>query len=436
MSAHRMRRARLEVARELAGVAWQALTLPAQLFEHSFLRDGRRAALAGDLRLPPASPPQAPTLAAPAAALRARPLELVLSCAEASGEIHARLWLAALRTELARIGAPPPRVRVLGSPSFDALDCERIDDPVANAAMGLSGVAGQAPYYLGLATRFAAELRARPADLFLPVDSPALHVPLARLARRAGARVVHLVAPQYWGWAPWRAARYRAAVDHCLCLFAFEPAWFQRAGIRATWVGHPLWDALPRVEPCPVEPLGRPPRLARVAALRARVPDLRVSLFQERPERRELVQGLLAASGCGVWAELATQPLHEGLATCRAAFSVSGTVLLDLLHQQLPAVVIYRLAHAHEQRLRPLLLDAPFIALPNLLAHRALLPEHVFAGDGPAQQVEDELHQLLVEREPRARVRDGLEFAARRLGPPGAAERAARWTLAELAVSR
>ncbi|MBM3975945.1 MAG: hypothetical protein FJ299_03010, partial [Planctomycetes bacterium] len=394
---------------------------------------------------------RAPAIVAPAPLLLARPLELVLSCAEASGEIHARLWLAALRAELARIGAPPPRVRVLGSTGFDALDCERIADPVAQAAMGLSGVASRAPYYLGLATRFAAELRARPADLFLPVDSPALHVPLARIARRAGARVVHLVAPQYWGWAPWRAARYRAAVDHCLCLFAFEPAWFGRVGIRATWVGHPLWDALPRVKPCPVEPLARPPRLAllagtragvierclpwmleRVAALRARVPDLRVSLFQERPERRELVQGLLAASGCGAWAELAEQPLHEGLATCRAAFSVSGTVLLDLLHQRLPTVVIYRLAHAYEQRLRPLLLDAPFIALPNLLANRALLPEHVFADDGPAQQVEHELYQWIAEREPRARLRDGLDLAALRLGPPGAAERAARWTLAEL----
>lgn len=444
--------ARTEVARELWSTAAQALCLPAALAEHAFLRDARRAALATDLALPPVEPETPPDPIEFAGALRARPLELFVGCAEASGEIQARAWLAALRAELERIGAPPPRVRALASPSLAAADVERTDDPVSRAAMGLSGVVGQAPYYLGLCERFARSLRERPADLFLPVDSPALHVPLARIARRAGARVVHLVAPQYWGWAPWRAPRYRAAVDVCLCLFAFEPAWFARAEIEARWVGHALWDALP---PLPARTHAHPsesgaPMLAllpgsrgalverclpwmleRARALRADMPALRVLVFQERRERRERVQALISAAGASEWVALSEEPLHVGLQRCRAALSVSGTVLLDLLHQRLPTVVVYRLAHQREVRLRPWLLDAPYIALPNLLANRPLLAEHVFAGAGPSAQVEAQLRALLTDPAARARVRVGLELAVRRLGPPGAALRAARWALAE-----
>jgi lipid-A-disaccharide synthase len=442
---------RVEVARELAGTAAQALLLPAQVAEHGFLRDARRAALAADLALPPAAPPEPPDPAAHAAALCARPLELFLSCAEASGEIHGRAWLAALRAELARIGAPPPRVRALASPALGAADIERLGDPVSRAAMGLSGILAQAPFYIGLCERFARALRERPADLFLPVDSPALHVPLARIARRARAHVVHLVAPQYWGWAPWRAPRYRSAVDQCLCLFAFEPAWFEREGIAAQWVGHALWDELPALGPRTSEdgepvlallPGTRgalierclPWMLARAAALRARGVALSARVFQERPEQRERVRELVARAGATAWAALAEEPLHVGLRRCRAALSVSGTVQLDLLHQRLPTVVIYRLAREREARLRPLLLDAPYIALPNLLANRPLSPEHVFAGEGPTAAVEAELAALLSDPEARVRARAGLELAARRLGPPGAALRAARWTLAAAAA--
>jgi lipid-A-disaccharide synthase len=439
----------LPVAREVARIAAAAALLPIQLFEHSLLRDARRAELATDIDSAPLVPEPVPAYDRHAPHWKARPLELVVSCAEASGEIHARTWLAALRGELAALGAPEPRVRVLGGPAFDADRVERIADPVSRAAMGLGGIAAQAPYYLGLARDFARALRTRRADLYLPVDSPALHVPLARIARRSGAGVVHLVAPQYWGWAPWRASGYPRAVDLCLCLLAFERAWFERRGIATRWVGHPLLDVLPMVPHCPSEPDARPPCLAllpgsrgglidrslpwmleRAAAVRTRVPALRVLVFQERADQVERVQRHLERARALGWATWSREPLHGGLQHCRAAFSVSGTVLLDLLHHRIPAVVVYPLANAYEQRLRPSLLDAPFIALPNLIANRRNLPEYAFAGAGPRQAVEHDLERALVDRDWRSAVRRGLDAAARRLGPPGAAQRAAGWTLA------
>ena len=36
-----------------------------------------------------------------------------------------------------------------------------------------------------------------------------------------------------------------AAVDHVACILPFEQEYFRRHGVKATFVGHPLFDALP-----------------------------------------------------------------------------------------------------------------------------------------------------------------------------------------------
>ena len=122
--------------------------------------------------------------------------------------------------------------------------------------------------------------------------------------------------------------------------------------------------------------------------------------------------------------------LHATLARARAAFSVSGTVLIDLLHHHLPAIVIYRLGSAREAWLGRHFLTAPYFASVNLLAGRELYPEFAFHGQGPRAEVGLALERCYKDPEWRANTISGLERARRRLGPPGAATRAAREVLA------
>ena len=72
-----------------------------------------------------------------------------------------------------------------------------------------------------------------PWTLFLPVDSPALHVPMARMAHRMGVPTWHFIAPQFWGWAPWRVGRYRRHVERALTILPFEPHWYARHRVAA-----------------------------------------------------------------------------------------------------------------------------------------------------------------------------------------------------------
>jgi lipid-A-disaccharide synthase len=284
----------------------------------------------------------------------------------------------------------------------------------------------------------------------VPVDSPALHVPLARIAKRYGLPVVHHVSPQFWAWAPWRAAAYRRAVDRTLSILPFEPAWFARRGIPVAHVGHPLLDQLAALPPAPRRPAGEPP--PRVLAL---LPGSRVSVIERNlpwmlgaasrarsavagleavvvhggREHEQRLRAITSASGAAGFARVECGDLHASLARAGAALTVSGTVLLDLVHQRLPTVVVYRVGRRRDVWLYRHLLCAPYFASVNLVLGREALPEFCFEGEGPSGAIQAALVRCFLDPRWVRSTRDALELCASRLGPPGASRRAARHVL-------
>jgi lipid-A-disaccharide synthase len=421
----------LEVARALAG----SLLLPLRLADFYFRREDMVSELRSDLEQGTAVPwqPQLPP------GRPSRPLRVFVSCAETSGEIHAAGFVARLRARLEDLGAEPAELIGLGGARLRSAGVQTIEDPVARATMGLRGALAALPYYLDLLSRSGRALEG--CDLAVLVDSPALHVPLGRIARRAGARVLHFVAPQYWGWAPWRTASYRGAVDRGLTILPFEPDWFARRGVPTLHVGHPLLDALPAQVPSPADPDRRaiallpgsrrgivrrnlPWMLAVLRRVRARLGDVEVVLPHADGELAPLLREELARAGATGWVRLEPGNLHASLARARAAFSVSGTILVDLLHQRIPTVVVYGLGSELSRRLSTHILLAPWFALPNLLAAEEVLPEFAYAGEGIQAEVGAALERCYNDEAWRRRCIAGLERAARRLGPPGALDRA------------
>jgi len=377
------------------------------------------------------------------------PLSIFVSAAEHSGEVHAVNLVRALRRACAEAGAPEPHFHGLGGERLAAEGVAVLDDPIARAAMG-ADVLGALPYYLGLLERVAGFLRRERPQLFCPVDSPALHVPMAHIAHRYGTGVVHYVTPQYWAWAPWRVRGYKRAVDLSLTILPFEPAWFERHGVAAAHVGHPQVDELverlePR-EPFPdEEPAKRlvllpgsrrnvirrnlPWMLGCVDRLRETHPDLEVVLAHDDAGHEPLLRELLREGGAEGLVSLELGDLHGALSRARAALSVSGTVLLDLLHHRLPCAVVYRIESRVSAALSGRFLSVPWFSSVNLLAGREVLPESCFAGRGPLERMSSFLSRALGDRAFRSRLRGELDRAAQRLGPPGAPERAARHIL-------
>jgi lipid-A-disaccharide synthase len=239
-------------------------------------------------------------------------------------------------------------------------------------------------------------LRQRP-DAFIGVDAPDFNLGLALRLREAGLRTIQFVCPSIWAWRAGRVKHIAHAVDHVLCLFPFEPEILQRAGIAATFVGHPLADTIPLQPPraasraalgladgdtvIAVLPGSRrseiaanaPAFLQAAAMLQAQRRELRVVL-PVAPGLRPLLEPLLAQHAPDTAIVLLDGRSHDALAACDVTLIASGTATLEAALFKRPMVIAYRMNALSWQIMKRMRLQ-PWVGLPNILCRDFVVPE-------------------------------------------------------------
>lgn len=438
------------VAVTLAREIVRALLVPFRLLAYLPFRHHWRAVardvLEGVAEEPPADPREA--LRAFCAARRpprgGRP-HLFVSAGEASGELHAAALVAAL---------PHVRTTAFGGEALARAGATVRYPLSTHAVMGVRGVLRELPHILRAFAAFLRLLRDDPPDLVVLVDYPGLHVVMAKACKRAGVPVLHYIAPQYWAWGPWRMRRYRRAVDATLTILPFETAFFRRFGVPAAYIGHPLLDELARA---PIDDAAlaaaraRPtlvllpgsrraeiaanlPGMLRVARdLRDAHPELRVVLPHRDPRRTGILQALLREHDAP-WVEHEEGPLAPWLAGARLVLAKSGTGSLEACLHGAPTIVVYRLRGLLATLGYHNILAVPWIAAANLIAGRAVVPEHCFHGDHGWDAVLADARRLWRDDAARDAMRRDLAAVRARLGEPGATARAAAFVRSFLAA--
>ena len=320
----------------------------------------------------------------------ARPT-IFLSVAEASGDLHAAKLLGALRRRLpdARfIGAAGPLMREQG--------CETIIDLTAKASMML-GPLLKPVYYLRAVKRLQESIRQLRPDVVVPVDSPALNWHMCSAAKRAGLPVMYYISPQVWCWAPWRVKKLARLTDAVACILPFEQRYLRDRGVKATYVGHPLFEEIPpRPEPLPdisqawldgtwriaLVPGSRRGELAgHVGALdelarriERRWHGARCTFTAANPSDAGFIRSLIRHSR----SDVAVAQTRQVLAQSHFAVVKSGTVTLEAAYYGVPMVIFYRAAAAFSliRRLAyPWAIRTRHLSLVNILAGRTLVSE-------------------------------------------------------------
>jgi lipid-A-disaccharide synthase len=224
---------------------------------------------------------------------------------------------------------------------------------------------------------------------------------LERRLKRRGIPTVHYVSPSVYAWRRGRIRRVARAADTLLTLFPFEPALYRHTRVNAVFVGHPLADAIAdtdRGEPArrsAREGLGIDPagtviailpgsRMGEIRLLGERFLDAALIVQRQRPDirfivpcvRPQIADWVSAAGRARPQLDLTvyTGNARRALTACSVALVKSGTGTLEAMLLGRPMVVSYRLGPA-TYRLVRLLLRTPFVALPNILAGRQLVPE-------------------------------------------------------------
>ncbi len=324
-----------------------------------------------------------------------RPPRIVLVAGEASGDALGASLARQLKQQQPDIelaGVAGEAMRESGVTAWFDLDELNV--------MGLTEVLRHLPRLF----RFRRKLRQRilewQPDAFVGIDAPDFNLRLARQLRRRGLRTVQYVAPTVWAWRPGRAASVARSADLLLTLFPFEPALFRAQGLASRFVGHPLADEIASLPPLlqgrtsksaqgnsivllPGSRRGEIERHAELLAetagwLRRHRPALGLTMLLAREAHRELIDRLVGEPLRQAGVEVVCARTREGLAGADAAISASGTATLEAFLLECPLVVYYRLAPATYWLLRSLrLVRSQFIALPNILQGRALVPEFV-----------------------------------------------------------
>ncbi|HXF46057.1 MAG TPA: lipid-A-disaccharide synthase, partial [Burkholderiaceae bacterium] len=154
---------------------------------------------------------------------------------EASGDLLAATVLPALH---ARCGNA--RIAGIGGDRMQAAGFDAWWHVRELSVRGYAEVLRHLPRLLALRRALIARVQAWPADVYVGVDAPDFNLGVEARLRAAGVRTVQFVAPAVWAWRPGRIALVRRAVDHLLPIFPFEEKLFADAGVRTTYVGHPL----------------------------------------------------------------------------------------------------------------------------------------------------------------------------------------------------
>ena len=372
-------------------------------------------------------------------------MRILIVTGEASGDLHGAHLAKAIMaldptTELVGIGGPSMRAAgvnlVPGVPQLDVM-----------GLIGLSAIRAM----LQRVCAIRRVLKAEAWDLVVLIDNPGLNFHFARVAKAAGRRVLYYIAPQLWAWRPGRMKWIQRRVDHVVVILPFEPELYHRAGVRCTFVGHPLLDMvaahydraklrrefglsesarvvglLPGSRVSEVEML-LPVLLKAAAQLVLAEPGTQFILAQASSIDDNLIQTLLRDSPVPV--RVVHDRASEVMALSDVLLIASGTATLQAAVVGTPMVLLYKTSPL-TYRLARWLITVKWIGLVNLVGGRLIVPELVQEEATDERLCREVLHLL---RDPSAYndMKEGLRQVRQSLGEPGASSRAAQVVLSE-----
>ena len=372
---------------------------------------------------------------------------ILIITGEASGDLHGANLAKALK-------ARDPHVSLagIGGRAMEAAGVRLVEEMGRFDVIGMVGPSE----LVSIIRRFITMRRlfhSQEWDTVVFIYHPGLNLRFAYFAKEAGLRVVYYIAPQIWAWAPWRIHWIKQRVDHVLVILPFEKPLYDEAGVRCTFVGHPILDAvegrydrrelrgrfgfsddervialLPGSRAHEVQVL-LPILLEAVEKLARREPKTKFILAQASTIHDNLLQPLLRRSPVPI-AQVKEQAT-EVMALSDLVLVASGTATLQAAVVGTPMVLFYRttpLTFWFANVVIRFVVRVKWIGLVNLVAGRTVVPELIQSA-ATGQRLYEEALRILDDRPAYDEMKRDLEKVRAALGEPGASARAAEVVL-------
>ena len=367
--------------------------------------------------------------------------KILLVTGEASGDHHGALVVKALRRML-----PEIQIAGIGGQELAAAGMELLYHVRDLSVVGLLEILPRAGNIL-TAYRLLKKRLSGPdkPDLLVLIDYPDFNLRIAAIAKKNNVPVLYYISPQIWAWRQGRAKKIARLVDIMGVIFPFEVPFYEKVGLDARFVGHPLLDheiqvgdrqeAMKRFNLTGASPvIGLLPgsRPSEIDRLIEPMLDAAVLIKQKFPEAGFIIPVAQGISSGHVQAMVRQRNLtatvvedsfHKVLDVCDLVLVASGTATLQTALMGKPMIILYKVSPL-TYLVGRIMIRVPWIGLANIVAGRQVVPE-LIQHDASPRRIASEACAILSDPVRMAAMREGLSGIRAALGQPGGSQRVA-----------
>ena len=234
-------------------------------------------------------------------------------------------------------------------------------------------------------------------DVFIGIDAPDFNFAIERALKAKKVRVFHYISPSVWAWRKNRIFQMKKDMHHLFSIFPHELPIFKKIRLPVTYVGHPLASKIPLK---PDAMLSRELlNISKVSKIIALLPGSRMGevrwhldtmlktaqLMQKSlpeclfllPVNNQANYGYALSQLRNYHAlnvRLIIGHSHDVINASDICLLASGTASLEAALYKKPMVVMYKTSWFSWLILKRMHL-IPFVALPNILLGKLLVPE-------------------------------------------------------------
>ncbi|MCH8845639.1 MAG: lipid-A-disaccharide synthase [Proteobacteria bacterium] len=320
-------------------------------------------------------------------------LRIGIVAGEASGDLLGAQLIRDLKEKYSDV-----EVVGIGGKHLIENGCQSLFDMERLSVMGIFEVLARYCELLGIRRKLTKYFIENPPDIFIGIDAPDFNLTLEENLRSQGIRTVHYVSPSVWAWRESRLKKISRAVDLMLVLFPFELPYYEKNNITVRFVGHPLANQLNKTtdKNSVREVLGLPSDKIIIALMPGSRKSelnqhsqifLKTALWcQERHDNLHFVANMvdeqtevmfnkvINETSPDLPITIFTNDSRRVMEASDLLLLASGTITLEAMLLKKPMVVAYRVSWLTYQ-IFSRLIHAPYVALPNLLADKLLVPE-------------------------------------------------------------
>lgn len=364
---------------------------------------------------------------------------ICLVAGEPSGDLQGSLLCATLKRR-----HPDWNLWGVGGDLMATSGCELWRNARSWSVMGFAEVIKALPKFRERMNSLVIEIEKRKPDAVILIDFPGFNLKLAKRVHNLGIPVMYYIVPQLWAWGQNRIEIFRKHIDRTVVVFPFEKVFFESRGVAVDWIGHPLVDY--------VKPSGTREELRKTLGigdqekLIAILPGSRLQDFEshlptfaqsvkvigEKVERVRWALGLASSLADQVRPFLAragkepvpvTTAVYDLMTAADVVLTKTGTATVECAIVGTPMVTVYKTGWLN-YTIASRLVTVQYIAMPNLIANRRVVPELIQQQATP-QAIADEASTVLLDPAAAKMQREGLAEVRHLLGSPGAVMRAA-----------